>query len=299
MAEFDPRITPARGDIAARVLKGQVNAKKFVDGELRQVATGVLPIRKNPASNAPQETQGLFGELFTVLDEQDGWAWGQAAYDGYVGYVETSALSAKVFTSTHRVTALRTILFSAQDLKSVPVGIVSMGARLCLGEAEGPYRKDARGGWVWQGHTVACEVEGGDPVRFAEAHLGAPYLWGGRDSIGLDCSALIQNAWGATGAAIPRDADQQERFFSDPSNGDILWPSAGGGSWKNLSFARGDLLYWPGHTGVMVDAETMLHANATHMATTKDPVRAIASQWQSEKGLMMRTIVRPHGASHR
>jgi len=299
MAELDPRITPARGDIAARALQGQVEAQKFVDGERRQIATPILSLRKSPAADAPQETQGLFGEMFTVLDEQDGWAWGQAAYDGYVGYVDATGLSSDIYAPTHRVTALRTILFSAPDLKSVPMGIVSMGARLCLEEEQGPYRRDARGGWVWQGHTVDLEVQGGDLVRFAEAHLGAPYLWGGRDSTGLDCSALIQNAWGAIGVALPRDADQQEGFFSRPANGDILWPSGDGEPWEKLSLKRGDLLYWPGHTGVMVDAEKMLHANATHMATTKDPLRTIAARWQEEKDLMMRTIIRPRAVGSR
>ena len=299
---FSARLTPARPDLAARYLEGRVEAERFADGTDHQVSVSVLPIRRAPRDDAMQETQALFGEVFTVYDEQDGWAWGQAAFDGYVGYVSADGLSAPVDVPTHRVRSLRSYRFPEPDLKAAPLGLLSMNAKLKVEETseDGKWRREARGGWIFGDHLIALGDRLSDPVAIMEAFLGAPYFWGGRESLGLDCSGLIQNGYEAAGLPIPRDADMQEVFLSAPGRGEVLWTREAGADtdqgdegWRNLPLTRGDLIYWRGHTGVMVHEDAMLHANATHMAVTRDPLTEMVAHLNRKKDNPITRIVRP------
>src|SRR5262245_15818005 len=106
---FDPRTTPARPDLAARHLEGQVTAARFVDGTLREVIEAQAPLRRAPAPDAPLDTEALKGERVTVYESnEEGWSWGQLASDGYVGWLPTAALAAPGPAPTHRVAAPRT-----------------------------------------------------------------------------------------------------------------------------------------------------------------------------------------------
>lgn len=262
MAEPDTRRTPVRADLAAAHLRGQIEAPRYAEGAPHQVTAAVAPLRAKPDPDAEQETQLLFGDVFTVYDEADGFAWGQSQLDGYVGYVDIEALSAPVVPATHRITALRTYVFSRASLKSPPHYLLSLNARVTPEAQEGRYVKLARSGWVPANHIAPLDAEfAPDWVAVAERFQGAPYLWGGRESLGLDCSGLIQSAMHAAGLPCPRDSDMQERELGHAASIDLD------------ALQRGDLICWKGHIGVMLDGARLLHANAHHMATAIEPVR--------------------------
>jgi len=138
--------------------------------------------------------QLLFGELFDVLEETGGWAFGQARRDGYVGFVETAALSAPGPEATHWVSALRTYAFSRPDIKSAPAGLYSMNALVAVEAREGRFARGAGTGWFIADHLTPIGFGETDHAAVAERFLGAPYQWGGRESVGLDCSGLVQQA---------------------------------------------------------------------------------------------------------
>src|SRR6188768_380449 len=105
--KYDSRLTPARGDIAAAYLEGKVQAERFVTGEEFEVVEPVAPLREQPSSNAMQMTEALRGERVTVYDRNgEGWAWGQLAGDGYVGWLPDAALSKPAAAPTHKIGAL-------------------------------------------------------------------------------------------------------------------------------------------------------------------------------------------------
>jgi len=273
---MDKRLTPARPDVAAARLKGVVEAERFADGAPMQVTASVAPLRRAPAYDAPQETQSLYGEIFNVYDEADGWCWGQAAFDDYVGYIAAECLSAPVDAPTHRVTALRTYLYPEPDMKSAPLGLLSMNAKLALGDASSSekFLKTSRGGYVYRGHVAPLAERVSDFAAVAEAFLGAPYFWGGRESLGLDCSALVQNALERAGVRCPRDTDMQEAALGETA----------AGAWPDIALRRGDLVFWKGHVAIMIDADRMVHANATHMAVTIDDARDFAARIETNDG---------------
>lgn len=243
----DRRVTPARPDLAASHLKGAVEAPRFADGERFSIAVGRASLRARPSGDAAQDSELLFGEIFTVYDRAHGWAWGQAANDLYVGYVREEALAAP-FVPQAKVGALLAPLFPAPDLKTPVCDLLPMNAAVAVLEQSGDYVRIAEGRYLHQRHLAPADK---DFVTVAERFLGVAYVWGGKTAAGLDCSGLVQTALQATGKAAPRDTDMMEKALGESV------PLSG--------LQRGDLVFWKGHMGVMLDEDWLLHANAYHM----------------------------------
>ena len=254
----DARTTLARPDLAEQGLEGILRAGSYRGTNPMQCSVAVTALRTRPEDDEPQEDQLIFGEAFDVLDEQDGWAWGRARRDGYVGWVLMDALSAPIVAPTHRVSAIRTYAYAEPDFRSQPVMLLSLNALVAEEGREGRFVKVARAGWVTDTHLAAFDTFDAEPVAVAERFLGAPYQWGGRESLGLDCSALVQQALYACGQGCPRDTDQQQAGLGHPVEDGPL--------------KRGDLVFWDGHVAIMVDAEQVLHANSHHMAVAVEPL---------------------------
>jgi cell wall-associated NlpC family hydrolase len=260
---YDPRITPARPDLAAKHLEGKVTAARFVEGEVHAVVDPQAPMRRDPAPDAPLDTEALMGERVTVYEtNQEGWAWGQLHYDGYVGWLPAAALGKAGPAPTHRVAALRTLVFPGPDIKLPPLAALPLGARLTIIRSEEPFAMTTDGGYLPARHLVPIDAAEPDFVAVAERFLGAPYLWGGKTSLGLDCSGLVQVALTACGVACPRDSDMQEEAL-----GAAVAVKA---DFTNLR--RGDLIFWKRHVAIVRDAETLVHANAFHMAVALEPL---------------------------
>ncbi len=256
------RLLPARDDLAAAHLNRQVEAARYAEPADMQVAAGVAAIRRTPRDDGPMDTQALFGEVFAVLEEKDGRAWGFSRHDGYAGYIDMASLSAPVRPVTHRVSALRTYLFSQPDLKSAPHCLLSMNAKISAGEKRGRFVEADGSGWVFEGHLVPADHAAADFVAVAERFVGAPYLWGGKQSLGLDCSGLVQTSLEAAGMSVLRDTDMQESEFAERF---MVIPA-------DAPRQRGDIVFWAGHVGIMVDGTRIIHANAHFMETVIEPV---------------------------
>ncbi|MGH6866821.1 MAG: C40 family peptidase [Methyloceanibacter sp.] len=256
----DPRRNAYRADLATEALRGTVEAVRYVEGELRQVTAPSLPVRREPRFDAMLDTEALLGETVTVYDEQEGWAWVQLARDGYVGYLPSEGLSLRIVVPTHRISALRTYLFPEPDSKSPPLALLSLNAAVAVAQEEGRFFRLGDGGYVYAQHASRIGEVARDPVAVAETFAGTPYLWGGRTSIGLDCSGLVQLAAEAAGIAAPRDADMQAAELGRPV------PLRERGKLR-----RGDLVFWEGHVGIVTSPTRFLHANAYHMAVVAEP----------------------------
>lgn len=249
-------------------------------GEAMRVSAGSAALRKSPDGAAEQINQILFGESVRVFEREGEWGYVQLGLDHYVGWTRLASLAPAGREPTHRVRVLRTFLYERADMKSRPMRAISMNARMALGETSGNFVAVDGGGWVFARHVGLLEDTETDFVGVAQRFVGSPYLWGGRESAGIDCSGLVQVSLQATGVYPLRDSDMQERTLGLPHQPDA--------DFTNLE--RGDLVFWKGHVGIMCSPTMLLHASARDMHCEIEPlgqavdrIRPIAGDVRSVK----------------
>ena len=278
--DLDPRLNAYRPDLAASALRGRVESARFVEGRPARVAGSLADLRRRPEAGAPLDTQLLFGEAVTVYDEAGGWAWVQNAADGYVGYVEAERLAeaGPGDPPRHYLKVLRSFVYPEPDLKTPPLLAVSFMSPLQVVGTRERYSEialpDGGRGWVYTAHFAEAGETAPDFVATAHMFLGVPYLWGGRSSLGLDCSALIQLCLARAGLACPRDTYVQETGL-----GEAVAGPAG-----EARLRRGDLVFFPGHVAIALNETEVLHSNAGAMLTVIEPLADLVRRVEAESG---------------
>jgi len=253
----DRRRTAANGRVAALELAGSVDAECYVAGRPARIARPVVDLLPDPDASA-RDRQLLYGAEVRVLEERGGWAFVQASADGYVGYVAAGTLGAMP-EPTHRVAVPATLALPVPDFKRLERCALPFGAAVRVVSASGAFFETAEGWFVPRLHLRPLNRPMGDAATAAQLFFGAPYLWGGNTPWGVDCSGLVQAAFLAAGHPCPADSDMQAAELGVPIAEDV-------------PLARGDTVFWAGHVGIMVDGETLLHANAYHMAAAYEPL---------------------------
>jgi cell wall-associated NlpC family hydrolase len=227
--------------------------------------------------NALTVSQGLYGEHAEIVRKHGDWYAIRNTRDAYEGYVLCNSLGRAETPSTHTVCTRSTLLFVSPDIKSRIVQCVPFGAELVLvQEHDDQFFLTADGEYVWRSHcrahsqaaahTVAmAPVDAEDLAGFAAKHfLGAPYLWGGRSPAGFDCSGLVQMAAFAAGRGLPRDSGQQELHLTN-----------------EIAYAerrRADLVFWPGHVGILMNEFDLLHATAHSLQSLVEPLITVQAR---------------------
>ncbi|CUK03512.1 Dipeptidyl-peptidase 6 [Shimia thalassica] len=263
---MDRRLLKSNGHVAHVSLVGQVDADRFVEGERFRITTATAPILQTP-NDTGRDREMLFGDDFIVLDEADDHVFGFSERDGYVGYTPRDALAKPSSDVTHVVQVRQSYGKSSAALKQRDeVLLLHHGARLCVkqvedGWAECDWPRDRGEGSLYlpAAHLSPIGALEDDPARVAERYLGAYYLWGGNSSVGIDCSGLVQAALMACGIPCPGDSDMQKQALGHPVP-------------QGSPYERGDILFWKGHVAMVVNSETLIHANAHHMAVAYEPI---------------------------
>lgn len=303
----DPRLTPANPRVAHQSLRGQVTAERYTDGRPMWVCQPVASLYDGVAPGQWKRLRELvLHEQFWVLETGGDWAFGYAQRDGYVGYMRLSALSdlsapsalsdlpaplpdlpdqsAGLAKPSHMIWPAQSYLAPEPVLKSsAPVVPISAGTRLTPGATYENGRWSAvevlrntpgnsanihtastrtastRTAYVPTAHLTPLGEAARDPVTVAQRYLGTPYLWGGNSGFGIDCSGLVQAALLACLIPCPGDADLQQKALGTEIASDA-------------PLERGDLLFWHGHVALCIDDQHLIHANATFMAVTQEPI---------------------------
>ncbi len=270
MQTLDQRLTPARPDLAAAHLRGKVKAARFVTGHAMRVVAEVLDLRQGPGPDKPLLTQALHGERVTVYEDEEGWAYVQLARDSYVGYLPAIGLLAPGPEPTHKMNVPRSFVYPGASIKHPVMLALPLGAKVAVQAMGGDFARLHDGGFVFARHLEPLGSIIEDWVSVAESFLDAPYLWGGKTWSGIDCSGLVQVALQAGGHEPPRDSDMLQGFAREDASASPR--------------ARGDLVFWRGHVGLMRDATTLLHANGHFMQVTSEPLATATARIRATGG---------------
>ena len=254
---FDTRITPIRRDLASTAYKAIVKRKKYVTAKRATVKSAFTPLYSNKGSKL--STQLLYGEECDVFETKNGWSWIQSRRDNYVGYTPTINLTRKIYKPNSKVISLRTVIYTKPDIKSVTKGYLSFNSLVEVIKIKGKYSLIKNLGWCPSLDLVKIKSSKFNHIDLSKQYLDTPYLWGGRDSMGIDCSGLVQNLHQINNRPFPRDTDMQEIFVTN----EVKYE-------KDLK--AGDLVFWKGHVAMMIDNSNIIHANAFHMKTAIEPL---------------------------
>lgn len=214
-----------------------------------------MPVRQEPTHRAEQVTQLLFGERAMVLEEtRTGWARIKCTWDGYEGWCRLSQVTelpakefskgAKYYSDGHN----GRLLFEKDGEMLLPAGseLIAMKHKVVHAINFAGLFKGKRT------EFADCEPTEDNLRTLALQYLHAPYQWGGRSVMGIDCSGLSQIVYKMCNVALPRDASQQAL------QGNLV---------DFLETARcGDLAFFDNqeerivHVGIMLDNKTIIHA---------------------------------------
>lgn len=231
-----------------------------------KVISPLADVREVPDTTAVRgkiESQLNMGELFEVVEDLGDWVRGTCAHDGYPGFVEKKYLSREFAAATHVVTAQRSTIYRDDTMKSPIQHSVGMGAQLTVVEQGEKFAKLADGSYIPVQH-IAPLTSREDFVAVAERLIETPYVWAGRSGLGTDCSGLVQISLARAGIKTERDCDQQENTVGCDAS--------------DQPRQRGDIVYFKGHVGIMVDDKNIIHANATHMKTCIEPLDVVTAR---------------------
>ena len=263
----DPRLTPSNGRVADSGWEDRVEAQDFVAGSWAAVISPLTDLRQSP--EGPRERQLLLGERFLVLEIRDGWAFGRADRDSYVGYVLARDLGEES-VATHLVSVRSSHLYPEANIRSPEIAALSFGSRLTIIHEQRTFFETSGGVFVPKPHLRPIFHPFRDPVTVAQLFFGTPYLWGGNSAFGIDCSGLVQAALLACGIACPGDSDLQAALGNTVPD--------------DAPMVRGDLIFWRGHVAMVVDDQTLIHANAHHMAVAYEPIKSAMARIEAQGG---------------
>lgn len=249
---------------------------------IKQIYKSSSPIFNEPNKSSSIETEALFGEKVKIINKKRDWEYCELLTDNYLGWIKTADLGENYFT-THRVLVSRTFAYSEPNIKSRPINYFSMGSKIKCKIFNKNWHKvslnknDKFETFIQTKDVVKKSHKVKDWVSSIEILKNTPYKWGGRDTIGLDCSSLIQLGLQTHRYKFPRNSSDQRK--SCCKNVDIN------------DISRGHLIFWDGHVGVMVDKKNILHANAHFMKVVIEPLKEVIKRIGVDKKFEIKKIL--------
>ena len=272
---MDSRVTPANGRVAANFLKGKVNSESFLEGSKAQCGFGPTDLLN--AHDGNRVSQLSLGDPIKVFERLNGFAYIQSEKDQYCGYISESYVAPRTKLS-HWVYVAGSNSYIKPDFKQKDMNEFFLGDKVTVKKVTGVWAELTNGGFIPVCHLKKIEYQLVDYVATSRLLLNSPYLWGGGSRKGIDCSGLVQLALNVCGINCPRDTDMQEESV--------------GKRVKLTEAKKGDLVFWRGHVGILSEDDTLIHANAYHMAVIEEDFNLVMARIEKSDGGVVTSIKR-------
>ena len=211
------------------------------------------PVRIEPAHRTEMVNQLLFGETMEVLEEKEEWIRIRSLYDQYEGW-----LTYHLITAIDESLAKKPVQFVATGLVN-PVTLPDQLINIPMGASLTGFDEETRLLWdeqykyhgTYRDMNAPFDVE--QMVRTAHTWLSAPYLWGGKTFMGVDCSGFVQTVFKAGGIVLPRDAWQQAEKGMEVNSLTEVKPG-------DLAFFQNEKQRVT-HVGILLGSHEIIHAS--------------------------------------
>ena len=235
------------------------------------VLHSIVPVRADAREGAEQNTQMLFGELAQVLEEQDRWTRVRLESDGQEGWVDTKMIAPiagddlKAYKAALKKAATvafpMTYAVSENNGQTIPL---TAGTKL-TNYQDGRFEVLGVGFRIDPSMVITAprELNQETLLQTVRFFINTPYLWGGKNALGMDCSGFTQIVLSLFGKKLLRNASEQVTQ-GDPVN--------------DLSQAKaGDLAFFDhedgkiSHVGIIIDSERIIHCSGRVKVEKLDP----------------------------
>jgi hypothetical protein len=202
-------------------------------------------IYSKPASNSEVLSQILYGEKFKILNKKKGWVKIKTNYDNYIGYIKNDNFYEN-FKPEQKIFKLKSKIFIKKNNKFLPTkNFLYFASGVSYLNKYKNFIEFKKNNWIKKSDTKEISHQEKNFLKIIKLFLNSKYLWGGKTSDGIDCSALIQVYFYYNRIFFPRDSKDQIKFCKKKSK-------------KKLS--KGDIIFWKGHVGLCLNNSKFIHA---------------------------------------
>ncbi|MCW3076548.1 MAG: Hydrolase Nlp/P60 [Bacteroidetes bacterium] len=218
----------------------------------------VVPCRKEPANSSEMVTQLLFGEHYTILEITENWLKIKVAFDNYECWINVKQHT-RISESTFNQIQKQQPVYSNELIQVMSSESGDVNFPICLGSAL-PFFNNRKISFedkifTFEGATYSSNEKRSAKNIISTSYLfiNTPYLWGGKNPLGIDCSGFTQLVYKLNGYKLPRDAYQQVElgnalsFVEEAEAGDLAF----------FDNEEGKIV----HVGVLLDHERIIHAS--------------------------------------
>ena len=222
---------------------------------IKQVMVPICDLRLKPKYNSNLETQFLFGERVTIINEEKNWYLCKSMDDNYIGYVRRSNLD-DLKKTNYKIANLSSFIYNLPDIKSGVVSKLFLNSKVFAYKVKKDWFTICFKNKNYFIHYNDLNINDKYTISswgdVAQKFLHTPYLWGGKSHLGLDCSALVQLAFQSANISFPRNSNDQ--FKSKVLK-----------SITESEMDKGTLVFWKGHVAIALNKKNIIHSNAHHM----------------------------------
>ena len=202
-------------------------------------------IYSKPSSNSEVLSQILYGEKFKILKKKKGWVKIKTSYDNYIGYIKNDNFYEN-FKPEQKIFKLKSKIFIKKNNKFLPTKkFLYFASGVSYLNKYKNFIEFKKNNWIKKSDTKEISHQEKNFLKIIKLFLNSKYLWGGKTSDGIDCSALIQVYFYYNRIFFPRDSKDQIKFCKKKSK-------------KRLS--KGDIIFWKGHVGLCLNNSKFIHA---------------------------------------
>ncbi len=212
-------------------------------------------IYKLPNRRSEVTSQILYGEKFKILSKRKGWIKIKLLYDRYVGFIKNKNYVNEL-KITHKVGAIHANIYNKPNNKTLKA--LPFGSRLSVIERRNSFVRYENNKWLKLKDIKKINHKEKNFIKIFKTFLKTKYIWGGKTSSGIDCSALLQLFFYYNNLFYPRDTKDQINYSINKTS---------------KRFGKGDIIFWKGHVAICINSSQLIHAYGPEKKVVIMPIK--------------------------